>query len=494
MKKQLIVFLTFFVPSLFEASGCPHVISRAQWSARPTKWTTNRKVPVQFVVIHHSAGSECSYQGRCTAVVRSIQNYHMDTNKWGDVGYNFLIGGDGSVYEGRGWHRVGAHAINYNSNGVGICFLGNFQGRASTAAAIASAKRLIKCGVKTKKILDRYKLIGHRQANPTACPGNTLYNLITKWKKLDKKALKSFSLRKRCFFNQISATDKFEVFDMKEDDGRILICYSRKLLILMKVSGALPMNPRNTFLRLMSQLYIAITAICYAHTIFETLLYFFINAEKTQVLLRGLWIKGSLLIYVLQILGFLMKRKDVHEILHSCPEVIKENFGTVLKMYMRKARRLCYLIVWLYMLISAAVSIALENRNYFFNDPEEEKATIERAENKSEDFIAQYLSPTLASVFFALNGYVQIFVHTSLGLFQLSYAMIYFHICCFIQGYADHLVDSMSELVITTEKSSENRIWPSSINPEKVDVRYIATLHQYILKYAARPGIFVAIN
>jgi hypothetical protein len=28
-----------------------------------------------------------------------------------DIGYSFLIGGDGNVYEGRGWDRVGSHTI-----------------------------------------------------------------------------------------------------------------------------------------------------------------------------------------------------------------------------------------------------------------------------------------------------------------------------------------------------------------------------------------------
>ena len=33
----------------------------------------------------------------------------MDTKKFSDIGYNFLIGGNGDVYEGRGWDKQGAH-------------------------------------------------------------------------------------------------------------------------------------------------------------------------------------------------------------------------------------------------------------------------------------------------------------------------------------------------------------------------------------------------
>lgn len=50
-----------------------------------------------------------------------LKNYHMDNEDYWDIGYNFLIGGDGSVYEGRGWDTVGAHAgvTYYNQNGLG---------------------------------------------------------------------------------------------------------------------------------------------------------------------------------------------------------------------------------------------------------------------------------------------------------------------------------------------------------------------------------------
>ena len=39
---------------------------------------------------------------------KQIQNAHMG-KKWNDIGYNFIIGGDGRIYEGRGQHR-GAHS------------------------------------------------------------------------------------------------------------------------------------------------------------------------------------------------------------------------------------------------------------------------------------------------------------------------------------------------------------------------------------------------
>lgn len=50
----------------------------------------------------------------------------MDSNGWSDIGYSFLIGGDGNIYEGRGWNVLGAHTQGYNSVGYGVCFIGSF--------------------------------------------------------------------------------------------------------------------------------------------------------------------------------------------------------------------------------------------------------------------------------------------------------------------------------------------------------------------------------
>lgn len=40
----------------------------------------------------------------------------------------FAVGGDGKVYEGRGYNKVGAHAPRFNGNSIGICLIGDWQG------------------------------------------------------------------------------------------------------------------------------------------------------------------------------------------------------------------------------------------------------------------------------------------------------------------------------------------------------------------------------
>ena len=38
---------------------------------------------------------------------------------WVDIGYSFLVGEDGNIYEGRGWRASGAHCVGYNSKSIG---------------------------------------------------------------------------------------------------------------------------------------------------------------------------------------------------------------------------------------------------------------------------------------------------------------------------------------------------------------------------------------
>ncbi|XP_018419661.1 PREDICTED: peptidoglycan recognition protein 1-like [Nanorana parkeri] len=160
--------------------NCPTIVSRAQWGGK-TPTCKRMSVPVPNVIIHHTEGAFCSSRSTCSAQARNIQNYHINTNKWCDIGYNFLIGEDGAVYEGRGWTTIGAHATTYNPISIGISFIGSFTDRAPNNAALNAAKQLIACGVAKNFIRSNYVLKGHRNVMSTSCPGDSLYKVIKGW-------------------------------------------------------------------------------------------------------------------------------------------------------------------------------------------------------------------------------------------------------------------------------------------------------------------------
>lgn len=115
-------------------------------------------------------------------MARQIQALHIDSNDIGDdIGYNFLIGGDGAVYEGRGWDLVGAHTYPRNTGYVGIAFVGDFRTDQPSKPQLNAAKLLLAEGVKLGKLDPDYKLYGQMQLVLSESPGKNLFEIIQKW-------------------------------------------------------------------------------------------------------------------------------------------------------------------------------------------------------------------------------------------------------------------------------------------------------------------------
>ncbi|KAH7941925.1 hypothetical protein HPB49_018580 [Dermacentor silvarum] len=133
------------------ALQCPGItiVSRNSWGARPPRVEVAMKDPrAEHVFIHHTTGPQCKHKTSCIRLVRSQQKHHMDTNRWPDISYNFLVGGDGLVYEGRGFGREGAHTHGYNRVGIAIAFVGDYNRAKPSQRMLLAAKRLISCGVR----------------------------------------------------------------------------------------------------------------------------------------------------------------------------------------------------------------------------------------------------------------------------------------------------------------------------------------------------------
>lgn len=93
-----------------------------------------------------------------------------------------MIGSDGYVYQGRGWHWVGAHTRGYNTRGFGVAFVGNYTESLPSEAALNTARDVLpSCAIRAGLLRPDYKLLGHRQLVHTDCPGNALFNLLRTW-------------------------------------------------------------------------------------------------------------------------------------------------------------------------------------------------------------------------------------------------------------------------------------------------------------------------
>lgn len=176
----------------------PEFIVRSSWGSSfglnenifkpPASYTD-----VSHLIIHHSAGTNTS--SNWPGVVASIFDFHVNTNGWQDIGYNWLIDPNGIIYEGRGGgdNVRGAHMCGYNNNTMGVCILGTYTSIYPSSQSIAALKSLLAWKSCLEKIdpagigpITSYPGImkhisGHKDGcspNYTECPGNALYSLL----------------------------------------------------------------------------------------------------------------------------------------------------------------------------------------------------------------------------------------------------------------------------------------------------------------------------
>ncbi|XP_076253224.1 peptidoglycan-recognition protein 2-like isoform X2 [Rhynchophorus ferrugineus] len=148
-------------------SVCPEIVSKRSWNASRPVGIDYLILPVKNIVIHHTDSKECLTKEDCATLLQSIQNLHIGHMDFHDIGYNFLIGGDGRVYEGAGWHKVGAHTKGYNSRSLGIAFIGDYSSKLPSTNMIEAGKSLLKCGLEIGEIHLNYVASGARKVGAT---------------------------------------------------------------------------------------------------------------------------------------------------------------------------------------------------------------------------------------------------------------------------------------------------------------------------------------
>jgi N-acetylmuramoyl-L-alanine amidase len=188
-----------------EIAGAPPIITRAGWHADES---IRRGAPfyadgVHLAIVHHTVNSNNYTKAQSASIVRGIEIYHVKSNGWNDIGYNFLVDKYGQIFEGRygGMTKpvVGAHSQGFNTGSVGIAVIGSYGSTAITPAARAALVSLLawkfdlahvdplSSVVRISAGNPRYPpgravtlkaISGHRDVYPTSCPGASLYSQL----------------------------------------------------------------------------------------------------------------------------------------------------------------------------------------------------------------------------------------------------------------------------------------------------------------------------
>jgi hypothetical protein len=156
------------------------ILSRAGWGAAPRR---ERPIPMtpMHVTVHHTDGRQTMSEAETIREVRSIQSFHMGPERgWDDIGYHFLIDGQGRVVEGRPAETLGAHVLGANENNIGIAMMGDFEKIQPTHAQVESLTRLVSyLAVKYKRDPAATGFLEpHRHFNSTDCPGKNMMKIF----------------------------------------------------------------------------------------------------------------------------------------------------------------------------------------------------------------------------------------------------------------------------------------------------------------------------
>jgi uncharacterized protein with LGFP repeats len=183
----------------------PTIKTRASWGADEKLVTDPPEYAptVKAVFVHHTDGVNTYSCSESPSIIRGIMLYHVQTNGWNDIGYNFLVDKCGTIFEGRagGVDRpvIGAHTLGFNTSSTGIALLGSFDKASDPAPTKAALDAIAKVaawklglaggnptGTTPMTITadnGKYKpgtytfntISGHRDGYATACPGTKLY-------------------------------------------------------------------------------------------------------------------------------------------------------------------------------------------------------------------------------------------------------------------------------------------------------------------------------
>src|SRR5439155_1559896 len=126
----------------------PAIVTRAQWGA---DLRIRRSDPdygaVHLAIVHHTDTGNDYTPLQARAVVRGIYVFHVKSNGWNDIGYNFLVDRFGTVYEGRYGGMdlpvIGAHTLGFNSVSTGVSLMGTFSAASPSPAMLSSLEQVL---------------------------------------------------------------------------------------------------------------------------------------------------------------------------------------------------------------------------------------------------------------------------------------------------------------------------------------------------------------
>ena len=122
---------------------------------------------INKIIIHCTATPE----GRAHTVT-DVDRWHKERG-FSEIGYHYLIGLNGEIWKGRSIEKVGAHTTGYNTNSIGIAYVGGMNKDMKSAKDTRTPEQkesLLKLLTELKATYKDVKIYGHRNFANKSCP------------------------------------------------------------------------------------------------------------------------------------------------------------------------------------------------------------------------------------------------------------------------------------------------------------------------------------
>lgn len=180
-----VIGIVYYVSSN-ESEELEWFVKRRAWGAKDAKQPCQKSDEKQVVevVLFQTKTEFCYNFDECSQIVRNIQDTDLTDIFATDIKYNFLIGGDGKVYEGLDWLCKGEHVfLPFSAVHIGV--IGDYS-------KYGHNNRLSESQIKVLHDLFRYgkekqKLYEHFGITPACCyknasdPGDNVLSEIVHW-------------------------------------------------------------------------------------------------------------------------------------------------------------------------------------------------------------------------------------------------------------------------------------------------------------------------
>ena len=130
---------------------------------------------IDKIIIHCTATREGQ-----TVSVADVTAWHK-ARGFKTIGYHYLIGLNGEIWQGRLLAEVGAHTTGQNANSIGICYVGGLaaDGKTPKDTRTDKQKETLKKLINTcKKSYPNATIHGHYEFANKACPCFDVQELI----------------------------------------------------------------------------------------------------------------------------------------------------------------------------------------------------------------------------------------------------------------------------------------------------------------------------